>query len=98
MERGRNFGHPSSPALLPPTWLFATWTFLLKKETNADLAIFGLELKEYKLLSILTLFSFFSYSAGVGRTGCFIAASVGIEQVKVCSGAVYVFTHWLVFY
>jgi len=25
-------------------------------------------------------------SAGVGRTGCFIAASVGIEQIKVCFG------------
>ena len=25
-----------------------------------------------------------SYSAGVGRTGCFIAASIGIEQIKVC--------------
>ena len=23
-------------------------------------------------------------SAGVGRTGCFIAASVGIEEIKVC--------------
>lgn len=35
------------------------------------------------LLSTTDLFDI-SCSAGVGRTGCFIAASVGIEEIKVC--------------
>ena len=28
------------------------------------------------------------FSAGVGRTGCFIAASTGIEQIKVLRGLI----------
>lgn len=38
----------------------------------------------FYIISFYKVNNIISYSAGVGRTGCFIAASIGIEQIKVC--------------